>query len=861
MHYLTVDVERGMMKSQKLAFRALLVLSLTVVLAACASVPRSVASPTQTVSAVPAAYDGQWQGSGITQDGKTIHLAFSVQASRLNAVTYDFVGQDGVPCTNLSYDLLSQTDSPPIIDQKLTAPLGIDLQMTAVFASADSATGSLAVNWQGRHNCTIQFDVQWKALKTKLAQVAVPTQPKTTSPFCGNANCAEVMLQLLVFGLSNGAVLALNAISVTVVYGAVRTLNLAHGDVFSLTSALVTSIIIGLNVKASWPPLYLFGILLACLAAAVLFGMLLNVGLERIAFRPFRGRSRLAPLIATLGISFILFQAAIVWRTHQASWIPGEHRSVPGLPEVPTDGIPNLLPAFNLVKAFGLPLNLTFRFNDLFILFLAVACAVGTYFFLHYTTTGRAIQACMENPTLAQMIGIDLNATIRRAFAIGGFLAGVAAFVFAIYYGRPFGQNGAQSGLFAFTAAMLGGVGNPLGALVSALLLGIFSSFSDYFISAEWTPVLLLGLLIGLLFLRPEGFFAEGQADDLSTAMLRDAVTPAQDPGARKGHALIWIFAALAIFPIISMLSGMGWQVLIRGIGIFILLALGLNILLGLAGVLDLGYAAAFGIGAYGAAILTNPWGPVSTALRHPPDFLLVLLFSVVLAGLFGLFKALLTTRLRSDYLAMATLALGLLVPRLIINLKFLTGGAGGISALPAPNILGLSLAGPTASYYLVFIVLAFTALASQRLIFSRTGRAWLASSEDEIAASASGIDIGRYRLMALVISSALAGAAGALYASTFAYVDPDILSFTWTAMFLTMVILGGAGNVTGVMLSAMLIIGYDQIFIPWFSTLLSLFWPKNFFIGSVPDLRGTSFFNFGIILYLTVLLRARIRK
>ena len=114
------------------------------------------------------------------------------------------------------------------------------------------------------------------------------------------------------------------------------------------------------------------------------------------------------------------------------------------------------------------------------------------------------------------------------------------------------------------------------------------------------------------------------------------------------------------------------------------------------------------------------------------------------------------------------------------------------------------------------------------------------------------------YRLLALVISSALAGLAGALYASSFAYVDPDILSFHWTAMLLTMVILGGAGSVPGVMLGAMLIIGYDKLFIPRFSALLALFWPKDFFIGAVPDLRGTSFFNFGIILYLTVLLRVR---
>lgn len=850
-------------RTRKSRLALLAVASLLLALSACAPAASPKAAPTQTLAATPAAYDGQWSGSGTTPEGKAIHLLFSVQGSQLSAISYNFIGQDGVPCTNISYNLLAENARPSMTGVQLSAPLGDDLQFTGTFNSSNSASGNLKVNWQGRHNCTIQFDIQWQAQKSGgPAVTGSAPAPQASQPLCGKANCGEVFLQLLVFGLANGSVLALNAISVTLVYGAVRTLNLAHGDIFSLTSALVTSVLIGLNVKTSWSGGALAGILLLTFSAAVAFGTLLNIGLERVAFRPFRGRSRLAPLIATLGISFILFQAAIVWRTHQASWIPGEHRSVPGLPEVPTDGIPNLLPDIDLVKALGLPVHVTFHFNDLFGMLLALICALGTYAFLRNTSSGRAMRACMQNPTLAQVIGIDLDATIGRAFAIGGMLAGVAAFAFAIYYGRPFGQNGAQSGLFAFTAAILGGIGNPLGALVSALLLGVFSAGSDYLISAEWTPALLLMLLIGLIYWRPEGLFSGGTDDQPAGAALRDALTPT---GVKKGRAALvplLILAALAIFPPVSEYFNLGWQILLRGLGIFMLLALGLNILLGMAGVLDLGYAAAFGIGAYGAAIITNPWGQISVSWLHgSPDFGLIFIFCSVLGGLFGLLKGLLTTRLRSDYLALATLALGLLIPRLVINLKFLTGGAAGISALPAPYILGVSFGSISAGYYLVLAVLVVVVFASQRVIESRTGRAWVAASEDETAASAAGVNVSRYQLLALVISSALAGGAGALYASTFAYVDPDILSFTWTAMLLTMVILGGAGDVSGVLLSVILIIGYDKVFIPRVSTLLSLFWPKNFFIGSVPDLRGTSFFNFGIILYLTVLLRAGRRR
>ena len=266
--------------------------------------------------------------------------------------------------------------------------------------------------------------------------------------FCNaNANCGEIILQILIYGLSNGAVLALNAISVTVIYSTVRTLNLAHGDVFALTTVIVTTLVRALDVQPDSPPAILIGSLVFVLGAAMLAGLLLNISIERIAFKPFRGRSRLAPLIATLGISFMLFQVALVWRVLQPSWIWHEHRSVPGLPEVPTDGIPNLLPNINLVQALGLQSNVIFRFNNLFIVLMAVACAIGVSLFLRKTKTGRAIRAAAQNSQLAQISGVNLDLTIRRSFAFGGMLVGVAAFVFTMYYTRPFGSAGGSRAL------------------------------------------------------------------------------------------------------------------------------------------------------------------------------------------------------------------------------------------------------------------------------------------------------------------------------------------------------------------------------------------------------------------------------
>ncbi len=307
------------------------------------------------------------------------------------------------------------------------------------------------------------------------------------------------------------------------------------------------------------------------LCAAMGLGALLSVGIERLAFAPFRGHSRLAPLIATLGLSFILFQGALVWRTFQGSWIVGEHRSVPGLPEVPTDGIPSLLPEINLIKVMGLPFNIIIRFSDVFVILIAFAFVVFATWFMLKTRTGKAIRALSQSHQLAEMIGVNVNQTIRRAFALGGVFAGVAAFIFALYYSRPFGSHGAQSGLFAFMAALLGGIGNPLGALVSGLLIGVFSSLSDYYFAAQWTPALLLALLVLLFAWKPNGF----SGDEITeSATVRDSIiltSPAH--GSRMNRSFILFLLGLAIIPLISH-SGL---VILRIAMIFILLALGLK--------------------------------------------------------------------------------------------------------------------------------------------------------------------------------------------------------------------------------------------------------------------------------------------
>lgn len=812
-------------------------LAVLFLLVSCSSQQTSAnATSTPTVAATSSPLDGEWRGEGSLADGRAFSMQFTIQDKKLAGIVYRFTGSDGIPCTGIDFGQIAEKARPSIADDKLAATLGQDIEIMGLFTDTASASGLVTVHWHDRQpRCNGDYEITWSAQKQIKQAAQNSTQSNPNAP-----NLFETFLQILIFGLSNGAVLALNAIGVTLIYGTVRTLNLAHGDVFALTTALVTSIVNIIGIQKNWPPLQIIGALSLVFLAAISLGAILSMLVEFFGFAPFRGHSTLAPLIATLGLSFILFQGALVWRTFQGSWIPGEHRSVPGLPEVPTDGIPSFLPEINLVKAFGLPFNIIIRFSDVFVILVAVLLVFLANWFMQSTRTGKAIRAVSQNPQMAQILGIDVNATIRRAFALGGVFAGAAGFIFALYYSRPFGSHGAQSGLFAFMAALLGGIGNPFGALISGLFVGVVSSLSDYYLAAQWTPALLLVLLVLLFAWKPTGFSNEGSSNDSAT--VRDSViltAPAQ------GSTLMRLyFIPLIVLAVLPLFLQSG-QIILRVASIFIVLALGLNLALGIAGLLDLGFAASFGVAAYLTAAFTGKL-----------DITLVLLFGIGAGALLGWLKSGLAKRLRSDFFAVATLAFGLLIRQVIVNLN----GMGGIGGVPAPHFLTFSLFSPTQKYYLVLVIVALAAWVSQRLISSRTGRAWMALSEDETAALSAGVDVARSRTSALILSSALAGAAGVLYASTLSFVEPDMMAFHISSMILTMVILGGAGNVGGAILGAVTIILYDKVIVPQLADWLALIWPANAAIGSVPDIRGASFFNFGIALYLTVLFRAKRR-
>lgn len=237
--------------------------------------------------------------------------------------------------------------------------------------------------------------------------------------------------------------------------------------------------------------------------------------------------------------------------------------------------------------------------------------------------------------------------------------------------------------------------------------------------------------------------------------------------------------------------------------GMYAVLALGLNIVIGLAGLLDLGYISFYAVGAYTYALLSTKIG-VSFWFALPAGGLL--------AALFGLIIGIITLRLRGDYLAIVTLGFIQIVHIVLNNWDGLTGGPNGILGIARPRIGSFVFNQPIHFYYLILAILAITIIAVHRLNNSRTGRAWIAIREDEVAAEAMGIDTIQMKCLAFSLGAFWAGIAGVFFAGKFAFVSPESFTFMESVLVLSMVVLGGMGSIPGVIIGALTLIILPEV-------------------------------------------------
>jgi branched-chain amino acid transport system permease protein len=296
-------------------------------------------------------------------------------------------------------------------------------------------------------------------------------------------------LSVSVIGLTVGATYALIALGYTLVYGILQLINFAHGDVFALSGLVAFSMITWLGVDEDSSAFVVLGGLLLVLVVTMPGFALANAVIERVAYRPVRHAPRLAPLITAVGVSFILQNVGL------AVYGPSFHT------------IPDVIPRTNAIEIGGVAI----QWNKLAVFAVVVPLLFVLSWFVRSTRQGKSMRAVAQDPDAAAMLGIDVNRTISVTFLIAGALAAAAGLIYLLQFNMRY-DTGFELGLIAFTAAVLGGIGNLSGAVLGAVLIGLVQAYNeglDGTPGGDWTRTIVFGILIATLVFRPEGLLGE----------------------------------------------------------------------------------------------------------------------------------------------------------------------------------------------------------------------------------------------------------------------------------------------------------------------------------------------------------------
>lgn len=297
-------------------------------------------------------------------------------------------------------------------------------------------------------------------------------------------NFAANFIDQLINGITLGSIYALVALGYTMVYGILLMINFAHSEIFML-GAFAGCAALVLFPGIPWPA----AIALAFVFATVACGGV-AVAVEKAAYRPLRNAPRLAPLISAIGMSIVLQNVFFLYRDDFI-----------GFPPV----LPNTRMAFGAVR---------FSSTQAVILLSSVTLMTALWLFINKTRMGKAIRACSQDRQAAELMGIPVNRMISLTFFIGAILGGAAGILYSFYYGSIKYNMGFLPGMKAFTAAVLGGIGNVPGAMLGGLLLGVSESLGTAFLpEAEWKDVFAFGILIVVLIVRPSGLLGERTAE------------------------------------------------------------------------------------------------------------------------------------------------------------------------------------------------------------------------------------------------------------------------------------------------------------------------------------------------------------
>lgn len=567
-------------------------------------------------------------------------------------------------------------------------------------------------------------------------------------------------------GLIIGNIYAMLAVGLALIFGVSNLINFAHGSVY-MVGAYIGWICIS----------YLHTPLLVTILGVVVGCALLGMLIERVGLRPLASTARIAPLLATIGISFVLDQVVqLIFGADPRA-------------------LPSQLPNWRLQWGSG-----TIGALDLLIAGIGLTAAVLLFCFLRFTKLGWAVRATALDREAAMQMGVNVHAVNQTVFAIASALGGLSGLLVGMYYNNIYPAMGFQATLKGFIAELIGGAGSVLGAVLGSLLLGLIESYGIALLGTSYRNLFAFLLLIVVLVWRPNGLLSK------SRQLPPEPLTGTFIAPSRPVQVPRWAVLALAGVALLLPLVVQNTYLLqtLTNAWLYAILALSLTLVAGTAGQMSLGHAGLLAIGAYASALLAIDLGvSVGTA---------ILLAGVITAGL-GTLLIFPAFRLRGHYVTIATLGIGEIVGLVILNWEWLTHGPIGISNIPPLSLFGVELYDTASIYWLSLGALLGLVLVQWRLLGSHLGRTLRALRDDDVAARTYGISLNRYKGLAFAVSGFAAGISGAITAHMYSYINHETFNIQIAVLAVTMIILGGMGNILGAIVGAVALISLPELF------------------------------------------------
>ena len=567
-------------------------------------------------------------------------------------------------------------------------------------------------------------------------------------------------------GLIIGNIYALLAVGLALIFGVSHLINFAHGSVYAVGAYIGWTCATYLHT-----PLIVTAVIVLVVCGA------LGMAIERIGLRPLAGAARIAPLLATIGIGLVLDQVL------QIVFTPDPR------------ALASPLPVWRIQVGGG-----TIGALDLLIAAVGVSSGAILFGFLRFTKLGWAVRATAQDRDAARQMGVDTDAVNRTVFAIASALGGLSGLLVGMYFNHIDPAMSFQATLKGVVAQVIGGMGNVPGAIAGSLLLGLTESYGVALFGSSYRNLFSFVLLLVILVARPNGLFASSRATppEPLTGTLIAPGRPVDVPQ----WIVVTAIAAAALLPFVPAIPYV-LQVLTNA-WLAAMLAISLTLVAGTLGQVSLGHAALLLIGAYASALLALDGGwPVWASLPA----------AGVLTALIGTALVSPAFRLRSHYVSIATLGVGEIVGLVILNWESLTRGPIGVTNIPPLSLGQIALDSPERAYWVCLLVLVLLGLMQARVLRSHLGRVFRAVRDDDVAARAYGISLDRYKAIGFAISGFAAGISGGLSAHLYSYINNETFTSTVSIAALTMVILGGMGNLLGAILGAAALTAIPEMF------------------------------------------------